>query len=67
MRHDLCESIWNPTMNFAFERREMFKDRVVLWKSRRQEVILFFFVVLLYFTLKLLVVKTSVSAYQAKR
>lgn len=51
-----------------FERREMFKDRVVFWKSLRREVIFFFFfVVLPYFTLKLLVVKTSISAYQAKR
>lgn len=26
-----------------FERREMFKDRVVFWKSLRREVIFFFF------------------------
>lgn len=67
MRQDVGESIWNPRMNFAFERREMFQDRVVLSKSRVSEVIFFFFfVALLYFTLKLSVVKTSISAYQAK-
>lgn len=41
MRRDPCESIWNPRMNFAFERREMFKDRLVFWKSLRREVIFF--------------------------
>lgn len=41
MRQDVCESIWNPRMNFAFERREMFQDRVVLSKSLVREMIFF--------------------------
>lgn len=37
----MCESIWHLRMNFAFERREMFKDRAGLLKRPDGEVIFF--------------------------